>query len=376
MSGKSDRDGLTRRGFLRGALLATAAPWLPRAFAAPATASARSARPLTIDVRAKGARGDGEHDDTAAFQAAIDGLPVSGGTVSVPAGTYMIDASRAINLRSNVHLELAADARLSAIPNALPRSHVIKVWRASNVQISGGQIVGERAGHRGSKGEWGYGINIQASNKVSVRDIHIADCWGDGIWIGALGRPGAAVVSTEVTLSRVTCTNNRRQGLSIGPVRGVSVVDCTFSHSNGTKPEAGIDIEPQRQGLARDITISRCAITDNQGTGLELHANVSEVVVKGCTIRGNRGYGVLGVGVSGATIADNTIDGNGLTGVVMGKTTQNCQITGNTFSNNATRLARTALKNLLHPSPARYSSRDLRVMDLSKGIHLSNNTFD
>ena len=44
-----------------------------------------------INVRDKGAVGDGIHDDTAAFQAAVNALPSTGGTVYVPAGTYLID---------------------------------------------------------------------------------------------------------------------------------------------------------------------------------------------------------------------------------------------------------------------------------------------
>jgi hypothetical protein len=182
-----------------------------------------------ISVRDKGARGDGVHDDTAAFQAAIDALPAKGGTVTVPPGNYMIDALRAINMRSNMLLQMAPTAQLSAIPNNLPRSHVIKVWKVSNVQITGGRIVGERNGHLGTTGEWGYGLNIEASDNVSVADMHISDCWGDGIWIGALGSDGSAVPATHVTLTRVISTNNRRQGLSIGPVNGVTVVDSTLA---------------------------------------------------------------------------------------------------------------------------------------------------
>src|SRR3546814_15508044 len=52
-----------------------------------------------INVRNHGARGNGSTDDTAAFQRAIAALPSTGGTVVVPAGTYMIDAVRKVRLR-------------------------------------------------------------------------------------------------------------------------------------------------------------------------------------------------------------------------------------------------------------------------------------
>jgi len=47
---------------------------------------------LTINVRDKGAKGDGQADDTAALQRAIDAVGGKGGTVFVPDGTYMINA--------------------------------------------------------------------------------------------------------------------------------------------------------------------------------------------------------------------------------------------------------------------------------------------
>ena len=48
---------------------------------------------LVINVKDKGAKGDGETDDTAAIQAAIDEVGGTDGTVLVPKGAYMVDAS-------------------------------------------------------------------------------------------------------------------------------------------------------------------------------------------------------------------------------------------------------------------------------------------
>ena len=368
---------VTRRGFLRASLWLIAPLALPLDLI-PAAVWARppdeSGGP-TIDVRDKGARGDGSHDDTAAIQAAIDALPASGGTVTIPDGNYMVDASRPLELRSNMRLQMTPAATLRAIANDLDRSYMIKVWRADNVQIIGGRIVGERAGHRGTTGEWGYGINIQASNNVSVVGTHISDCWGDGIWIGGLGKRASVVVSTNVTLDHVVSTNNRRQGLSIGPVRGVNVLHSTFSNTNGTKPQAGIDIEPQGQGPASDITFSDCTITGNQGSGLEMSKNVSGVVLKRCEVRGNNGYGVLaGGGANQITITDNVIADNGLVGVAMAATASDVRITGNTLTGNSARYLRRMVSSL---SSLRAGDRahNLRVDQAARNITVSGNRF-
>jgi hypothetical protein len=54
-----------------------------------------------INVRNMGAMGNGVNDDTAAFQAAFNALPTSGGTVVVPNGTYMINALVGISMPSH-----------------------------------------------------------------------------------------------------------------------------------------------------------------------------------------------------------------------------------------------------------------------------------
>lgn len=99
------RDVLTRGALVGGALL-------PLAASARAEAPAQGGGPY--DVRAFGATGDGRTDDTEALQAAVRACHAAGGgTVRVPAGTYL---ARPFELRSFVTLELEAGATLLASP--------------------------------------------------------------------------------------------------------------------------------------------------------------------------------------------------------------------------------------------------------------------
>lgn len=66
------------------------------------------AETCALDVRSFGARGDGEHDDTAAIQTAIGCLP-PGGRLLFPAGRYL---SRPLMLKSHMTLELCEGAVL------------------------------------------------------------------------------------------------------------------------------------------------------------------------------------------------------------------------------------------------------------------------
>ncbi|NUS38013.1 MAG: hypothetical protein HOQ02_03195 [Lysobacter sp.] len=110
--------GISRRAFLRGAVAVAAlgvvgGPGFARSLPV-AAATGRSRGGTVVSVRDTGAVGDGIHDDTAAIQAAINALPVTGGTVFVPAGTYLIDTTKKINLRSLMLLSLDTNAVLKA----------------------------------------------------------------------------------------------------------------------------------------------------------------------------------------------------------------------------------------------------------------------
>ena len=92
--------------------------------AAPAGALGKSA---TCDPRTHGAKGDSVTKDTAAIQAAIDACAAQGGgTVSLPAGTYL---SGTLELKSNLVFRLEPPARPRAGPEGA-RSFLSLAFRA------------------------------------------------------------------------------------------------------------------------------------------------------------------------------------------------------------------------------------------------------
>ncbi|GAB2564370.1 right-handed parallel beta-helix repeat-containing protein [Dyella jejuensis] len=284
-----------------------------------------------LNVRNFGAMGNGVSDDTAAFQAAINALPSSGGTIVVPTGNYMINALQGINLRSHTRLSLWGTAYLKAIPNNADRYWIVKAWNVNNVEIEGGYFVGERTQHQGTTGQWGYDINIEGSSNVYVHDTTLSNSWGDGILVGGTGSGSTVVVSTGVTLNRVTSSNNRRQGLTIAPATQVYVVNSSFTDSNGTAPQAGIDIEPQTQGTTQQVRLENTTLSGNAGNGLEVHEYVSSLALNGITAENNKGYGVYTDGPNGVTITNSNLSENYLFGVDISGNTSNVQLTGNTI---------------------------------------------
>lgn len=368
----------TRREFLQRCVSLALPPLLlgsvagSSARAATLIAPARARGPTTINVRDEGAHGDGRNDETRAFQSAIDALPSEGGTVLVPAGTYLIDAVVSVNLRSRMHLQLAPGAKLVAIPNAEKKSYVLYAYKVSDVEISGGQITGERAGHLGTAGEWGHGIQIRGASRVTVRDIRIADCWGDGVCIGGAEKQ-QATPSDDIVIANIVSTGNRRQGLSIGRSRNVRVYGSEFSNTSGTNPQYGIDIEPDRPGGATDIHIESCVIRNNRGGGIQIFRRVTDVTIKDCTIEGNGGRGILAITAARGVVTGNRIQGNGLVGVVLQHQTADFEIRDNHFSNNDTK-RRVGAK--LRANAGDVPATAVRIGEDTTGISVTSNQYD
>lgn len=374
-----DSTRITSRQFrgVRGALVAGVALALGTVALPASAANWWTATPTvaigsaTVNVRNAGARGDGSHDDTAAFQAAINSLPSSGGTVAVPAGRYMINALTSIKMRSHTRLKLDPAAQLVAIPNNQTRYYVVKVWGVNDVEVTGGQIIGERAKHRGNTGEWGMGLDVRTSDNVYVHDLKVSDCWGDGVFVGSTGKRGSAVPASNVTFKNIVSTNNRRQGMSITVADKIFVYNSVFSNTNGTAPQAGIDIEPMGQGDASNVRIEKSTMTGNVGNGLELHEHFSGLVVKSSTLKQNNGFGALSVGAVNGWFAGNLITENGLDGIGLSSTTQNMKVTNNTLTYNSTRWYVANHKSIYTLGS---SERDLQIASSTSNITVANNT--
>jgi Pectate lyase superfamily protein len=219
--------------------------------------------PLVVNVRDKGAKGDGSTDDTASIQAAIDEIAGTKGTVLVPDGTYLVDAvgKGRLTLKGGMTLLLSPGATLKAIPTSEQYYSILFIRGASNVSVVGGTLEGEREHHMSQVGEGGMGIHISHGTKhIVIRGVTARKMWGDGFYVEG---------ATDVTFASVTADDNRRQGLSVIDAEGVLVTNSTFKNSHGTRPSAGIDFEPDRADQhIRNVRIENSQFSNNAGAGI------------------------------------------------------------------------------------------------------------
>ncbi|GAA3406125.1 right-handed parallel beta-helix repeat-containing protein [Paenibacillus hodogayensis] len=271
----------------------------------------RIREPGYVDVKWFGAKGDGVTDDTEAINRAIGN---GGVTVHIPPGTYVINADAAssgqlnagIQAKDDTSIVISPNAVLKAKPSASPRYTIINIFGKRNVTVEGGgKIVGERNEHTGTSGEWGYGIAIGGSEQVLVRDIRISDCWGDGAVL--VYYQVKTNVARSVTFHNVRCDNNRRQGVSVVAADGVLFSDCYFGNTNGTLPQAGIDIEPDTGTAVSGVAIASCLFDNNAGGNLIL--NGMNGPIKQIVVASSRFRGLVG-GISSQQASDVRISGN------------------------------------------------------------------
>jgi hypothetical protein len=221
-------------------------------------------------------------DNLAAIQAAMDKAQ-GGDIVYVPREVYSISVETGgVRMKSGVTLQ--NDGVLAAIATNKETYTIINVSDVENVVIKNNSvIVGERLTHTGTWGGWGMGVHIERSRAVKVQGGVITKCWGDGIYVDR--------DSKDITIDSVTCNWNRRQGMSVVCVDGLTVVNSTFASNGiamegraGTPPGAGIDFEPDDPAMqyVRNVQVRGCRFAGNASAGILFGAgieNVSNVVI-------------------------------------------------------------------------------------------------
>jgi parallel beta-helix repeat protein len=296
----------------------------------------------SLNVKDYGATGNGSTDETNAIQSAIDAVS-PGGTVYIPDGTYMINATAIpsggthgleINGKSNVTINLSSRAVLKAITNSSDSYEILRIVYSSNITITGGTLLGDKDTHTSSSGEDGTCLTILGSQYVTLDGVTFRKGHGDGIYVQ---KTGSGVRTQHMIARNIMVDGNYRQGIAIVDGDDILIENSTIKNSGGLPGGGGgIDMEPNANETVNNIriignTIANQASTGIGGGGRYLSGAVTtNVVVTGNTVSGNGIYGIYFNDNSDSTvISSNSILNNGEAGIGLGSPSPNSQVLNN-----------------------------------------------
>jgi hypothetical protein len=128
---------------------------------------------------------------------------------------------------------------------------------------------------------------------LGIYGLRVENAGGDGIYLGRTGDGNP--YCENVVIRDVVLDNGNRQGLSIVSARRVLIERSTFSNTQGTLPQAGIDFEPNRPDeRLEDIVVRDSLFLRNRGAGIQFFLwNMTQdstpisVRIENSTFRGN-----------------------------------------------------------------------------------------
>lgn len=324
------------------------------------------------NVRDFGALGDNKANDIAAFIAAVKSLPADGGTLIIPDGEYMLPADEKTWLRSNLRIYWAKNAWINTIPHNDDRAYPVNVLDHIHVELYNPQVRGERLKHtfttfppivkQNPDGtttttpssrdthEWGHNIAVRGkSDMINILFGNSREANGDGISCGG----------TNLFIYGFVTQANRRQGITLGSAKNVKVYNCDmldtgdYETSEGTNPQAGIDIEPDAPNDSKNVHVYGCRSLGNRvgvevfGNNTPINGDYAEIIglVVEQTELGRNVIGCSLTGVKGAVLRDLNVHDNETLGIQTVARVSDLTLDNITYHNNSTRLGPQKVRN-------------------------------
>jgi len=187
---------------------------------------------------------------------------------------------------TNMTLDLT-DARLHVEPNNSKHYALIQIDHVENAAVIGGHLIGDRGEHDKSHIQ-GYGIQVIASNNVTIKDVKIEGMTGDGIvfttyiYMDFHGR----FPSKNVSVTGCDISDCGRQGIHVIQAKGIDISNNNFHDILGGGNQYAIDINPNGawKSVVEDVKIhhNRFENCTNgsmrlwNGSNIEVHENHME----------------------------------------------------------------------------------------------------
>ncbi|GAA4086061.1 right-handed parallel beta-helix repeat-containing protein [Nonomuraea soli] len=113
-------------------------------------------------------------------------------------------------------------------------------------------------------GEWRSIVRMGTSESITVEGLVLRGAPGDGVILGG--------GSKNVVIRNVVCDDNKRNAISVIYADGLLIEGCALINTQGTAPEAGIDLEPDSAPqLIKDVVIRDTVFAGNKKYSFEMN---------------------------------------------------------------------------------------------------------
>ena len=214
---------------------------------------------------------DSTYDNTPSLQRGIDLASINyGGMFHISGGKLYVDIRIAdhsyeywhtqtgtLQMKSGVHVVMDSGTTIKAIDNTETRYTIFMFFNIENASIEGGNIKGDVDTNAGAKSsEFGYGIAIFSANNITIKNVNISYCHGDGIIIGRHydmdrypeDRTNFTMIPHNIKILNCDISYNGRQGITVCGAIDSIISDCFIygigRGGYGTNPQMAIDVEP------------------------------------------------------------------------------------------------------------------------------------
>ncbi|MCK5863332.1 MAG: right-handed parallel beta-helix repeat-containing protein [Candidatus Hydrogenedentes bacterium] len=226
---------------------------------------------------------------------------------------------RPVTLRSNLEIYFEPGVKIHAKKEAFKGKgdSLFSAVNCEHIILTGygAQLRMNKADYQSSdyeKAEWRMCLDFMGCSHIRIEGLALENSGGDGIYLGATEKqPWCAAV----TIRDVLCRNHHRQGISVISAVDLLIENCAFTGTQGTAPEAGIDLEPNNANeKMTNVIVRNCTMANNDGAGILVYlkhmrktTEPVSILFENCHIRSGRDQGIA-VGAIGDDGPDGWIE--------------------------------------------------------------------
>jgi len=224
---------------------------------------------------------------------------------------------RPIRLASNQTIVLEQGVVIMAKENAFQGMYdcLFLGLEVDNVELRGyGAVLRMRkadyAGSHYRKSEFRHTLSFRGASNVKILGLTLQSAGGDGIYLGPTW-DDRRIPCRNIEIRECICDDNHRQGISVISAEALRIEKCVFRNTDGTRPKAGLDLEPANaRDVLQDIVIRDCVSEANKGAGflvnlarLDASSKPVSILFDKCVVRSSYGPSIrahVGTGTRGA----------------------------------------------------------------------------